>query len=101
MRSRPTPLQTYVFGDYELALALYELRRAGDRVAIEPKALDLLAYLIAERHRVVAKDELLEALWPREFVSEASLTYCVKAARQAIGDDGEPHATIATRRARR
>jgi DNA-binding winged helix-turn-helix (wHTH) protein/tetratricopeptide (TPR) repeat protein len=100
MRSRATPLQTYVFGDHELDLALYELRRAGDRVSIEPKALDLLAFLIAERHRVVAKDELLEALWPREFVTEASLTYCVKAARQAIGDDGERQAIIATVRGR-
>jgi predicted ATPase/DNA-binding winged helix-turn-helix (wHTH) protein len=100
MRSRATPLQTYVFGDHELDLALFELRRAGDRISIEPKALDLLAFLIAERHRVVAKDELLEALWPREFVTEASLTYCVKAARQALGDDGERQAMIATVRGR-
>jgi DNA-binding winged helix-turn-helix (wHTH) protein/tetratricopeptide (TPR) repeat protein len=93
-------LKTFVFGDFELDLALYELRRRGRRVPIEPKALDLLAHLIAERHRVVSKEELLETLWPSEYVTEASLTYSVKAARQAVDDDGARQAIVATVRGR-
>src|SRR4029453_5140398 len=93
-------LKTYVFGEFELDLALYELRRAGRRVPIEPKALDLLAHLIAERYRVVSKEELLETLWPNEFVTEASLTYCVKAVRQAVDDDGVRQQIVATVRGR-
>jgi len=90
----------YAFGSYELDLALYELRRGGRRVAIEPKALDLLACLVGDRQRVVTKVELLQRLWPREVVTDASLTYCVRAARQAVGDDGTRQRIITTVRGR-
>jgi DNA-binding winged helix-turn-helix (wHTH) protein/tetratricopeptide (TPR) repeat protein len=100
MPSAASTLATYRFGEFELDLALYELRRRGRRVPIEPKALDLLAHLIDHRHRVVSKDELVAALWPREVVTEASLTYCVSSARQALGDDGSRQGIIATVRRR-
>src|SRR5262249_36407985 len=45
-------------------------------------------------------EELLANLWPRECVTEASLTYCVRAARQAVDDDGERQAILATVRGR-
>src|SRR5437867_1591847 len=98
MPSAAATLTTYAFGKFELDLPLCELRRAGRRVPIEPKAFALLAHLIGQRHRVVAKEELLASLWPGEFVSEASLTYCIKAARQAVGDSGARQAVVATMR---
>ena len=45
------------FGDYELDLARFELRRAGLRVRVQPKVLDLLVYLVRNRERVVPKEE--------------------------------------------
>ena len=35
-------VMVYVFGDYTLDMRRYELRRAKQRVALEPKAFDLL-----------------------------------------------------------
>ena len=89
-------LGIFAFGAFELDLGLCELRRAGRRVSIEPKAFALLAHLISQRHRVVTKHDLLGALWPDEAVTPASLTYCVKAARQAVGDTGARQTVIAT-----
>jgi pimeloyl-ACP methyl ester carboxylesterase len=57
---------------------------------------DLLAVLIRERHRVVPKEELLDTVWGNRFVSESALTSRVKAARQAIGDDGRTQRLIRT-----
>ena len=57
---------------------------------------DLLAVLIRERHRVVPKEELLDTVWGNRFVSESALTSRVKAARQAIGDDGRSQRLIRT-----
>jgi pimeloyl-ACP methyl ester carboxylesterase len=57
---------------------------------------DLLAVLIRERHRVVPKEELLDSVWGNRFVSESALTSRVKAARQAIGDDGRSQRLIRT-----
>jgi DNA-binding winged helix-turn-helix (wHTH) protein len=41
---------------------LYQLCRADKLFEIEPKAFDLLAYLLHNRDRVVSKDELLKKL---------------------------------------
>lgn len=76
--------------------ALFELRRAGQRVALEPKVFDLLSYLVLHRERVVTRDEIFAALWPNEFVSDAALGYSIRAARRAIGDDGRHQRLIRT-----
>jgi DNA-binding winged helix-turn-helix (wHTH) protein len=86
----------FVFGDCELDLDRFELRRGGQPRPVEPQVFDLLAVLIRERHRVVPKEELLDIVWGNRFVSESALTSRVKAARQAIGDDGRNQRLIRT-----
>jgi hypothetical protein len=91
----------FVFGDCELDLDRFELRRAGQVRPVEPQVFDLLAVLIRERRRVVPKAELLDTVWGSRFVSESALTSRVKAARQAIGDDGRSQHLIRTAHGRR
>jgi DNA-binding winged helix-turn-helix (wHTH) protein/predicted ATPase len=86
----------YSFGEYELDLQRYELHHAGKRVKLEPQVFNVLVYLIQHRDRVVTKEELLEQLWPGRFVSEASLTSRLMAARRAIGDQGREQRLIQT-----
>jgi len=86
----------FVFGDCELDLDRFELRRDGRPRPVEPQVFDLLAVLIRERHRVVQKEELLDIVWGNRFVSESALTSRIKAARQAIGDDGRTQRLIRT-----
>jgi len=57
---------------------------------------DVLAHLLDNRERVVAKTELLDAVWGDRFVSESALTSRIKAARQAVGDDGSAQHVIRT-----
>ena len=90
----------FVFSDCQLDLDRFELRRAGRLRPVEPQVFDLLAVLIRERHRVVPKEELLDTVWGNRFVSESALTSRVKAARQAIGDDGHSQHLIRTARGR-
>jgi DNA-binding winged helix-turn-helix (wHTH) protein len=51
------------FGDHRLDIARRELRRGADIVDLEPKAFDLLAFLVLHRDRVVTKDDLLQGVW--------------------------------------
>ena len=84
------------FGPFELDVDAYELRRAGERVPLEPQVLEVLAYLVAHRDRVVRKEELLDEIWGDRFVSESALTTRMKEARRAVDDDGRAQGVIRT-----
>jgi len=88
--------ETYRFEDYELDTALYQLRRTGEPVHVEPRALDLLSFLIEHRSRVVSKIEILDSVWGDRFVTEAALTTGLRTARRAIGDSGDQQRLIRT-----
>ncbi|MGE0257815.1 MAG: winged helix-turn-helix domain-containing tetratricopeptide repeat protein [Alphaproteobacteria bacterium] len=84
------------FGDYRLDSARRELRRGGEIVNLEPKAFDLLTYIMRHRDRVVSKDDLLQEVWGGRIVSEAALTTRINAVRRAIGDDGAAQRLVRT-----
>ena len=86
----------YRFAGFELCRERYELRREGRPVPAEPRVLEVLAYLLAHRDRVVPKQELLDTLWAQEFVSDAALTRAVREARRALGDTGAESRWIKT-----
>jgi DNA-binding winged helix-turn-helix (wHTH) protein len=86
----------YAFGEYELDAQLYELRRAGTLLKIEPQVFNVLAYLIQHRDRTVPRQELLEQLWPEQYIGDAVLSYCIMAARKAVGDSGRTQRSIKT-----
>src|SRR5262245_34430933 len=88
----------YRFDQCTLDTERYELRRAGTLIPLRPKVFQLLTYLLAHRERMVAKDELLEQLWPQQFVGDAALNSCLKELRQALGDDGQGQRYVQTRR---
>lgn len=83
-------------GDHRLDLDRRELRRGPDLIQLEPQVFDLLAYLVQERHRVVGKNDLLQAVWGGRVVSDAALTTRIHAARRALGDDGTAQRLIRT-----
>jgi predicted ATPase/DNA-binding winged helix-turn-helix (wHTH) protein len=89
----------YRFDDFVLDVPAFALRRAGEPLAIQPKALDVLLYLIRHRDRVVPKKELLEKVWTVR-VSEPALNQAVLVLRRAVADDGDQQRIISTVRGR-
>jgi TolB-like protein/DNA-binding winged helix-turn-helix (wHTH) protein/Flp pilus assembly protein TadD len=81
----------YEFGPFRLDTSERLLTRAGEAVALTPKAFDTLVVLVERRGRLIGKDELMEALWPGSAVEEANLTNNVYALRKAMGEgrDGQ------------
>jgi DNA-binding winged helix-turn-helix (wHTH) protein len=63
-----------------------QLLKAGHEVHLSPKAFDLLGHLIRARPRAVSKTELHESLWPKTFVTDASLGVLVTEIRKALDD---------------
>lgn len=86
--------ETYRFGEFELNCARRELLRSGETLALSGKVFDLLAALVAAHGAVVSKEELLEAVWPGQFVEENNLTVQISALRKALGGNGKYIATV-------
>ncbi|HET8798722.1 MAG TPA: transcriptional regulator, partial [Thermoanaerobaculia bacterium] len=74
------------FGEFELDIDRYELRRGGEVVKAEPRILEVLDYLIRHRDRVVSKEELLDTIWKDVHVSESALTTTIRDVRRALSD---------------
>jgi DNA-binding winged helix-turn-helix (wHTH) protein len=90
----------YRFADCELDTDTLELIRAGGRQHVEPQVFAVLVHLARHCDRVVSRDELLDEVWGHRFVTDATLSSRVKAARRAIGDSGEEQRIIRTLRGR-
>ncbi len=60
----------------------------------------MLTQLVSNHERCVTKEELFDSVWGGRFVGEAALTSRIKAARRALGDDGESQRFIRTVRGR-
>lgn len=88
------------FDDFELDTARYELRQAGAHIKVEPQVFDVMTHLVSHHDRFVTKEELFDTVWGGRFVGEAALTSRIKAARRALGDDGESQRYIRTVRGR-
>lgn len=60
--------------------------RDGQVVHVEPTVLKLLVFLIENRHRLVKKQELLDAVWGEAYVSESALSKAIARLRKALED---------------
>ncbi len=74
------------FEDFVLDPARRSLSRAGRAIELRPKSFDVLAMLVRSGGRAVAKDEILQSVWPGLVVTDESLTRCVSDVRHALGD---------------
>src|SRR6266403_2978078 len=69
---------------------------AEERILLAPRAFDLLRYLVEHPGRLVAHDELLEALWPKTYVQPEVLKSHIASIRAVLGDDARKPRFIET-----
>lgn len=86
----------YRFLDFELSEDDFCLSRAGQRIALEPKALRVLTLLVSRAGRLVDKQELLDSVWPNTFVEENTLTRAIGILRRELGDTSRDSKIIET-----
>lgn len=78
----------YRFAGFELDEERRELCLRGREIILQPRAFDLLVYLIHNRERLVSKEELLDTLWPGVIVVDSALQRVVSLARSALQQGG-------------
>src|SRR5262245_55152477 len=84
------------FGECTFDAVRHELLRGDAPAHLSPKAFELLRLLIERRPRPVSKEELFEKLWPRTYVTEASLAGLVAEIRREIGEDARASRHVRT-----
>jgi len=75
-----------VFHSFRLDTANQSLLHNDGRVAVTPKAFEVLRYFVEHAGRLVTQDELLEAVWPDTYVNPELVKKYIKAIRKALGD---------------
>src|ERR1700723_2152799 len=86
----------YRFGDFVLDPATRTLTRADSPISLTPTAFDVLLFLVQNHNRIVAKEELLQAVWGDTAVEEGNLTQYISHLRKALGDTSEDTRLIVT-----
>src|SRR6266496_2224921 len=88
------------FGPFELSIGERVLRRDGQVLPLGDRALDILTYLADRPGEVIAKQELIDHVWPDVTVEEGSLRVHIAAIRKALADGQFGNRYIANVKAR-
>lgn len=75
------------FEDIRIDLHEASVTRDGQHIALTPKAFDVLAHLATHAGMLVSKNELLDAVWQRRYISEGVIKNAIQELRGALGDD--------------
>src|SRR6185369_8696790 len=75
---------TLRFPPFHIPAGVDVVFRGDEVVPLEPLAVRVLRYLVERRDRVVAKEELLDAVWPDIFTTDAVLKTAVLKIRRAL-----------------
>jgi DNA-binding winged helix-turn-helix (wHTH) protein len=86
----------YRFDDVEVDVGNFRVLKHGKALALEPKSLTVLIFLIEKCGRLVEKRELMDAVWNDASVTENSLTRAITQLRKVLGDDAKKARYIET-----
>jgi DNA-binding winged helix-turn-helix (wHTH) protein len=76
----------FTVGDWLVQPSLNRMSRDNSIVRLRPQLVDVLVCLAERAGKTVAKDEMLQAVWPGQYIVESGLARCVAELRQALGD---------------
>jgi DNA-binding winged helix-turn-helix (wHTH) protein len=75
------------FGPFLVSPAHRTLRRGETEMPLISRYFDLLVLLLANRHRVVTRQEIFDRVWADVVVSDGALSQAVRTIRRSLGDD--------------
>jgi TolB-like protein/DNA-binding winged helix-turn-helix (wHTH) protein/tetratricopeptide (TPR) repeat protein len=94
----PNSPEKFAFGDYDVDVGAYELRRLGRPVRLSRQSMELLLLLIERRGRLVSRSEIVDRLWGKDvFVDvETGINTAISRIRQALRDSADAPAFLET-----
>ncbi len=89
-------MHSFKVGDWLVQSDLNRLSRGEEEVSIEPRAMELLAYLARHAGTLLPKERILKTVWDGAFVGDEALTVAIAQVRRALGDDARSPTYIQT-----
>mgnify|MGYP005815305147 CR=1 FL=1 len=65
--------QRVSFGEYQVDIDAHEVKRGGVTVPLTPKEFDLLVFMLRNKGKALARDELLDAVWGGDYFGDRRL----------------------------
>src|SRR5262245_25435379 len=90
------PSKNISFGPFRLDLTNECLWQDSRAISLRPKAFAVLKLLVENAGQLVTKKQVLDAVWPGTFVTDAVLKDIIRQLREAFGDDAEAPSYIET-----
>src|SRR6266851_2102922 len=90
MSTSPTRV-TYRFGEFEVDIAAFEVRRREHRISLARQPMDLLLLLLERRQELVSREDMAKRLWGSEVFTDpdAGIHTAILKIRQMLGDSRE------------
>jgi Tol biopolymer transport system component/DNA-binding winged helix-turn-helix (wHTH) protein len=94
----PDSSETFRFGDFELDVPAYGLRRRGVQVKLERQPMDLLILLVERRQQLVSRSDIVDRLWGKDvFIDvEAGINTAIRKIRHVLDDAPETPGFVET-----
>ena len=87
----------FLVGDsHQVEPSLNSVTGPAGTIRLEPKVMQVLVLLAAHAGQVVAKERLIQTVWPDTFVTDDVLTRAISELRRVFGDDAKEPRFIQT-----
>ncbi|HEY1891946.1 MAG TPA: winged helix-turn-helix domain-containing protein [Steroidobacteraceae bacterium] len=87
---------SYLCGDFYIDPSNRRLTRRGVEIALEPRTFAVLLQLVSRAGALVARNEILDAVWGHRHVTPSALNRRIALVRRALGDDADEPQYIQT-----
>lgn len=88
--------EDFYLGDWLVQPGLNRASSGGKSIHLRPQLMDVLVCLARRPGSTVPRHDLLDQVWPGQFVAETALARCVAELRQALGDRAHQPVVIET-----
>ncbi|MBN1905141.1 MAG: winged helix-turn-helix domain-containing protein [Deltaproteobacteria bacterium] len=78
--------EQYLIGDLTVDTGNNTVTRGNEAITLSPRSFQLLVALARRAPNVVSRQELLETVWPDEYVNDETLSQRVRVLRKSLGD---------------
>lgn len=89
-------LSSYRVGEWTIDPGRGMARRGDESVHLEPKAVELLNYLVSRPGEVISRAELMDMVWPNVIVGDDVITNTVAKLRRSLQDNKKSSRLIET-----